>query len=269
MKNASVKIENLKKNLTLALDVVGEKTVDAILTKSKAAADAVLADVKKYDGMKKKIAHYQVEWSVAKAAADKSNEALQAKLEAFHKVLDADQTTLEKTDKLNAVQADYEKKYAGYENELYDVTHFDVYQANVAAETAVNKALTATKADLATAKSELAKLTKDAAKEILNNAITNAENVIAAVEADFIAAKADKKTGEKKDELIGRLTALKLADSIKAAQDKDKVVEGDLNGDGIVNEADFEAANLMSDNEKMTDDEYSIFMSTYIKSLNK
>lgn len=269
LKNASVKIENLKKDLTLALDVVGAKTVDAILTNSKAAADAVLADVKKYDGMKKQIAHYQVEWSVAKAAADKSNEALQAKLEAFHKVLDADQTTLEKTDKLNAVQADYDKKYEGYENELYDVTHFDVYQANVAAETAINDALTATKADLATAKSELAKLTKDAAKEILTNAITNAENVIAAVEADFIAAKADKKTGEKKDELIGRLTALKLADSIKAAQDKDKVVEGDLNGDGIVNEADFEAANLMSDNEKMTDDEYSIFMSTYIKSLNK
>ena len=267
--NASVKIENLKKNLTLALDVVGEKTVDAILTKSKAAADAVLADVKKYDGMKKKIAHYQVEWSVAKAAADKSNEALQAKLEAFHKVLDADQTTLEKTDKLDAVQADYDKKYEGYENELYDVTHFDVYQANVAAETAINDALTATKADLATAKSELAKLTKDAAKEILTNAITNAENVIAAVEADFTAAKADKKTGEKKDELIGRLTALKLADSIKAAQDKDKVVEGDLNGDGIVDENDLDAGKSLYDNEKMVDDEYSIFMSTYLKAIKK
>lgn len=269
LKNASVKIENLKKNLTLALDVVGEKTVDAILTNSKAAADAVLADVKKYDGMKKQIAHYQVEWSVAKAAADKSNEALQAKLEAFHKVLDADQTTLEKTDKLNAVQADYDKKYEGYENELYDVTHFDVYQANVAAETAINDALTATKADLATAKSELAKLTKDAAKEILTNAITNAENVIAAVEADFTAAKADKKTGEKKDELIGRLTALKLADSIKAAQDKDKVVEGDLNGDGIVDENDLDAGKSLYDNEKMVDDEYSIFMSTYLKAIKK
>lgn len=269
LKNASVKIENLKKDLTLALDVVGEKTVDAILANSKAAADAVLADVKKYDGMKDSIAHYQVEWSVAKAAADKSNTALQAKLEAFHNVLDADQATLEKTDKLNAVQADYDKKYAAYKSELEDINNFDVYQANVAAKTAVDAALTAAKADLATAKGELAKLTKDAAKEILTSAITNAENVIAAVEADFTAAKADKKTAEKKDELIGRLTALKLADSIKAAQEKDKVVEGDLNGDGIVNEADFEAANLMSDNEKMTDDEYSIFMSTYIKSLNK
>lgn len=269
LKNASVKIEDLKKKLTLALDVVGEKTVDAILTNSKAAADAVLADVKKYDGMKKKIAHYQVEWSVAKAAADKSNKALQDKLEAFHKLLDADQTTLEKTDKLNAVQADYDKKYAGYENELYDVTHFDVYQANVAAETAINDALTATKADLATAKGELAKLTKDAAKEILNNAITNAENVIAAVEADFTAAKADKKTGEKKDELIGRLTALKLADSIKAAQDKDKVVEGDLNGDGIVDEKDLDAGKSLYDSEKMADDEYSIFMSTYLKAIKK
>lgn len=269
LKNASVKIENLKKDLTLALDVVGEKTVDAILTNSKAAADAVLADVKKYDGMKKQIAHYQVEWSVAKAAADKSNEALQAKLEAFHKVLDADQTKLENTDKLNAVQADYDQKYEGYENELYDVTHFDVYQANMDAEDKINDTLTATKADLATAKDELAKLTKDAAKEILTNAITNAENVIAAVEADFTAAKADKKTGEKKDELIGRLTALKLADSIKAAQDKDKVVEGDLNGDGIVDEADFEVAKLKSDGEKMDDNEYSIFMTTYIKSLNK
>lgn len=269
LENASVKIENLKKDLTLALDVVGEKTVDAILTNSKAAADAVLADVKKYDGMKKKIAHYQVEWSVAKAAADKSNTALQAKLEAFHKVLDADQATLEKTDKLNAVQADYDKKYAGYKNELYDVTHFDVYQANVAAETAINDALTATKADLATAKGELAKLTKDAAKEILSTAITNAENVIAAVEADFTAAKADKKTGEKKDELIGRLTALKLADSIKAAQDKDKVVEGDLNGDGIVNENDLDAGKSLYDSEKMADDEYSIFMSTYLKAIKK
>lgn len=269
LENASVKIENLKKDLTLALDVVGEKTVDAILTNSKAAADAVLADVKKYDGMKKKIAHYQVEWSVAKAAADKSNTALQAKLEAFHKVLDADQATLEKTDKLNAVQADYDKKYAGYENELYDVTHFDVYQANVAAETAINDALTATKADLATAKGELAKLTKDAAKEILSTAITNAENVIAAVEADFTAAKADKKTGEKKDELIGRLTALKLADSIKAAQDKDKVVEGDLNGDGIVDEKDLDAGKSLYDSEKMADDEYSIFMSTYLKAIKK
>ena len=269
LKNASVKIENLKKDLTLALDVVGEKTVDAILANSKAAADAVLADVKKYDGMKKKIAHYQVEWSVAMAASDKENVALQNMLKTFHETLDEDQAKLEKIDKLNAVQADYEKKYKGYENDLYNVNHFDVYQANVAAETAVNNALTATKADLTTAKGELAKLTKDAAKEILTNAITNAENVIAAVEADFTAAKADKKTGEKKDELISRLTALKLADSIKAAQEKDKVVEGDLNGDGIVDEADFEAAKLMNVNEKMADDEYSIFMSTYIKSLNK
>ena len=269
LKNASDKIENLNNNLTLALDVVGEKTVDAILTNSKAAADAVLADVKKYDEMKDSIAHYQVEWSVAKAAADKNNTALQAKLEAFHKVLDADQATLEKTDKLNAVKEDYKKKYAYYKNELEDINNFDVYQANVAAEKAVNDALTATKADLATAKGELAKLTKDAAKEILTNAITNAENVIAAVEADFTAAKTDKKTGEKKDELIRRLTALKLADSIKAAQDKDKVVEGDLNGDGIVDESDFEVAKLKSDGEKMDDDEYSIFMTTYIKSLNK
>ena len=269
LKNASEKIADLYANLTLALDVVGEKTVDDILTNSKAAADAVLADVKKYDEMKKKIAHYQVEWSVAKAAADKKNTALQDKLEDFHKDLDEAHTKLVDTDKLNAVQADYDEKYKDFDSDLYDVTHFDVYQANMDAENKINDALTATKADLATAKDELAKLTKDAAKEILNNAITNAENVIAAVEADFTAAKADKKTGEKKDELISRLTALKLADSIKAAQDKDKVVEGDLNGDGIVNEADFEAANLMSDNEKMTDDEYSIFMSTYIKSLNK
>ena len=129
--------------------------------------------------------------------------------------------------------------------------------------------MTATKADLATAKSELAKLTKDAAKEILTNAITNAENVIAAVEADFTAAKADKKTGEKKDELIGRLTALKLADSIKAAQDKDKVVEGDLNGDGIVDEKDLDAGKSLYDSEKMADDEYSIFMSTYLKAIKK
>lgn len=269
LKNASVKIEDLKKKLTLALDVVGEKTVDAILTKSKAAADAVLADVKKYDEMKDSIAHYQVEWSVAKAAADKSNTELQAKLEAFHKVLDADQTTLEKTDKLNAVKADYEKKYAYYKNELEDINNFDVYQANVAAEKAINDALTAAKSDLATAKGELAKLTKDAAKEILSTAITNAENVIAAVEADFTAAKADKKTGEKKDELIGRLTALKLADSIKAAQDKDKVVEGDLNGDGIVDEKDLDAGKSLYDSEKMADDEYSIFMSTYLKAIKK
>lgn len=269
LKNASVKIENLKKDLTLALDVVGEKTVDAILANSKAAADAVLADVKKYDGMKDSIAHYQVEWSVAKAAADKSNTELQAKLEAFHKVLDADQATLEKTDKLNAVQADYDKKYAAYKSELEDINNFDVYQANVAAEKAINDALTAAKSDLATAKGELAKLTKDAAKEILTNAITNAENVIAAVEADFTAAKTDKKTGEKKDELIGRLTALKLADSIKAAQDKDKVVEGDLNGDGIVNENDLDAGKSLYDSEKMADDEYSIFMSTYLKAIKK
>lgn len=269
LKNASVKIENLNNNLTLALDVVGEKTVDAILTKSKAAADAILADVKKYDEMKDSIAHYQVEWSVAKAAADKSNTELQAKLEAFHKVLDADQATLEKTDKLNAVKADYKEKYAYYKNELEDINNFDVYQANVAAEKAVNDALTATKADLATAKGELAKLTKDAAKEILTNAITNAENVIAAVEADFTAAKTDKKTSEKKDELIGRLTALKLADSIKAAQDKDKVVEGDLNGDGIVNENDLDAGKSLYDSEKMADDEYSIFMSTYLKAIKK
>lgn len=269
LKNASEKIENLKKDLTLALDVVGEKTVDAILANSKAAADAVLADVKKYDGMKDSIAHYQVEWSVAKAAADKSNTELQAKLEEFHKVLDADQTTLVKTDKLNAVQADYDKKYAAYKSELEDINNFDVYQANVAAEKAINDALTAAKSDLATAKGELAKLTKDAAKEILTNAITNAENVIAAVEADFTAAKTDKKTGEKKDELISRLTALKLADSIKAAQDKDKIVEGDLNGDGIVNENDLDAGKSLYDSEKMADDEYSIFMSTYLKAIKK
>lgn len=267
--NASDKINALYKDQLLALDVVGGKTVDAILQKSKDAADGILADLTKYNGMKKQIVHYQVEWSVAKAASDKDNTALQDKLEAFHKVLDADQATLEKTDKLNAVQADYDKKYEAYASELEDINNFDVYQANVAAETAINKALTTVKGDVATAKTELAKLSKEAAKDILSTAITNAEDVIKTVETEFATAKTDKKTAEKKDELISRLTALKLADSIKAAQEKDKVVEGDLNGDGIVNEADFEAANLMSDNEKMTDDEYSIFMSTYIKSLNK
>ena len=269
LKNASDKIDDLYNDQLLALDVVGDKTVDAILQKSKAAADAVKADVVKYDGMKKQIVHYQVEWSVAKAAADKKNTTLQEMLETFHKKLDGAQTTLEKTDKLNAVQADYDEKYKEFASDLYDVTHFDVYQANEDAAEKIDDALTTAKSDLATAKGELAKLTKDAAKEILTSAITNAENVITAVEADFTAAKADKKTGEKKDELIGRLNALKLADSIKAAQDKDKVVEGDLNGDGIVDENDLDAGKSLYDNEKMVDDEYSIFMSTYLKAIKK
>lgn len=269
LKNASDKIVDLYNDQLLALDVVGDKTVDAILTKSKAAADAVLADVKKYDVMKDSIAHYQVEWSVAKAAADKKNTALQEKLEKFHEKLDGAQTKLVDTDKLNAVQADYDEKYKEFASELYDVTHFDVYQANEDAAEKIDDALTAAKSDLATAKGELAKLTKDAAKDILSTAITHAEDVIKTVETEFATAKADKKTAEKKDELISRLTDLKLADSIKAAQDKDKVVEGDLNGDGIVDEADLESARMKTYNEKMTDDEYSIFMSTYIKSLNK
>ena len=159
--------------------------------------------------------------------------------------------------------------YKSFDDYLYIVNNFDKYQANVAAEKAIDAELTTAKADLATAKVELGNLTKDAAKEILNTAITNANNVIAAVEAEYAVAKEAKTTSEKKDELVKRLKNINLAASIKEAQDKDKVVEGDLNGDGIVNEGDYEVAKLKNNKETMTDNEYSIFMSTYLKSIKK
>ena len=266
--NASAKCDELYTDLKLALDVIGDKTVDGILNNSKVAADAILADVKKYNGMKKEIAKYQVEWSVAKAAADKNNIPLQDKLEEFHKALDAAQTGLENTDKLVADQAKYDKMYKSFDDYLYIVNNFDKYQANVAAEKAIDTALTTAKADLATAKVELGNLTKNAAKEILNTAITNANNVIAAVEAEYAVAKEAKTTSEKKDELVKRLKNINLAASIKEAQDKDKVVEGDLNGDGVVNVSDLEVAKKMVATSAMEDDEYTIFLSTYRKVKN-
>ena len=260
---------------TLADDVVKEDggVVVTTIKGAIAKADNTVKKLQSYVDLRKRMFSSSVEWSVAQSKAAGAEEAIKADLIKYLGTLNEEMKAAEKKlkeeDKLNADVEKYNKMLDDFDARIAnakDPAAFKKYLATEAAKTEINTKLVAAQGRIDEAKAELAKLSKENAKTYLSGEITKAENALVAVKADFEGSTdllADK------EQILKDIANIDLKVAIAAAKKLDTVVEGDFNEDGKVDDADLDIASKKYDAEEMTQSEYSVFLETYKKSLNK
>ena len=260
---------------TLADDVVKEDggVVVTTIKGAIAKADSTVKKLQSYVDLRKRMFSSSVEWSVAQSKAAGAEEAIKADLIKYLGTLNEEMKAAEKKlkeeDKLNADVEKYNKMLDDFDARIAnakDPAAFKKYLATEAAKTEINTKLVAAQGRIDEAKAELAKLSKENAKTYLSGEITKAENALVAVKADFEGSTdllADK------EQILKDIANIDLKVAIAAAKKLDTVVEGDFNEDGKVDDADLDIASKKYDAEEMTQSEYSVFLETYKKSLNK
>ena len=260
---------------TLADDVVKEDdgVVVTTINGAIAKAESTVKKLESYVGLRKRMFDSSVEWSVAQSKAAGAEEAIKADLINYladlNEEMKAAEKKLKEEDKLNADVEKYNKMLDDFDARIAnakDPAAFKKYLATEAAKTEINAKLVDAQGRIDEAKAELAKLTKENAKTYLSGEITKAENALVAVKADFEGSTdllADK------EQILKDIANIDLKVAIAAAKKLDTVVEGDFNEDGKVDDADLDIASKKYDAEEMTQSEYSVFLETYKKSLNK
>lgn len=260
---------------TLADDVVKEDDGVVVTTINGAIAKAAstVDKLQSYVDLRKRMFSSSVEWSVAQSKAAGAEEAIKAELIKYLGTLNEEMKAAEKKlkeeDKLNADVEKYNKMLDDFDARIAnakDPAAFKKYLATEAAKTEINTKLGEAQGRIDEAKAELAKLSKENAKTYLSGEITKAENALVAVKADFEGSTdllADK------EQILKDIANIDLKVAIAAAKKLDTVVEGDFNEDGKVDDADLDIASKKYDAEEMTQSEYSVFLETYKKSLNK
>lgn len=260
---------------TLADDVVkaDDGVVVTTINGAIAKADNTVKKLQSYVGLRKRMFDSSVEWSVAQSKAAGAEEAIKADLIKYladlNEEMKAAEKKLKEEDKLNADEEQYNKMLDDFDARIAnakDPAAFKKYLATEAAKTEINTKLGEAQGRIDEAKAELAKLSKENAKTYLSGEITKAENALVAVKADFEGSTdllADK------EQILKDIANIDLKVAIAAAKKLDTVVEGDFNEDGKVDDADLDIASKKYDAEEMTQSEYSVFLETYKKSLNK
>ena len=260
---------------TLADDVVkaDDGVVVTTINGAIAKADNTVKKLQSYVGLRKRMFDSSVEWSVAQSKAAGAEEAIKADLIKYladlNEEMKAAEKKLKEEDKLNADEEQYNKMLDDFDARIAnakDPAAFKKYLATEAAKTEINTKLGEAQGRIDEAKAELAKLSKENAKTYLSGEITKAENALVAVKADFEGTTdllADK------EQILKDIANIDLKVAIAAAKKLDTVVEGDFNEDGKVDDADLDIASKKYDAEEMTQSEYSVFLETYKKSLNK
>lgn len=275
--SASAKIKEFYKAdpQTLADDVVkaDDGVVVTTINGAIAKADNTVKKLQSYVGLRKRMFDSSVEWSVAQSKAAGAEEAIKADLIKYladlNEEMKAAEKKLKEEDKLNADEEQYNKMLDDFDARIAnakDPAAFKKYLATEAAKTEINTKLGEAQGRIDEAKAELAKLSKENAKTYLSGEITKAENALVAVKADFEGTTdllADK------EQILKDIANIDLKVAIAAAKKLDTVVEGDFNEDGKVDDADLDIASKKYDAEEMTQSEYSVFLETYKKSLNK
>lgn len=260
---------------TLADDVVKEDggVVVTTIKGAIAKADNTVKKLQSYVDLRKRMFSSSVEWSVAQSKAAGAEEAIKADLIKYLGTLNEEMKAAEKKlkeeDKLNADVEKYNKMLDDFDARIAnakDPAAFKKYLATEAAKTEINTKLGEAQGRIDEAKAELAKLSKENAKTYLSGEITKAENALVAVKADF-EGSTDLLTD--KEQILKDIANIDLKVAIAAAKKLDTVVEGDFNEDGKVDDADLDIASKKYDAEEMTQSEYSVFLETYKKSLNK
>lgn len=260
---------------TLADDVVkaDDGVVVTTINGAIAKAASTVDKLQSYVDLRKRMFSSSVEWSVAQSKAAGAEEAIKADLikylAALNEEMKAAEKKLKEEDKLNADEEQYNKMLDDFDARIAnakDPAAFKKYLATEAAKTEINTKLGEAQGRIDEAKAELAKLSKENAKTYLSGEITKAENALVAVKADFEGSTdllADK------EQILKDIANIDLKVAIAAAKKLDTVVEGDFNEDGKVDDADLDIASKKYDAEEMTQSEYSVFLETYKKSLNK
>lgn len=260
---------------TLADDVVkaDDGVVVTTINGAIAKADNTVKKLQRYVDLRKRMFDSSVEWSVAQSKAAGAEEAIKADLIKYladlNEEMKAAEKKLKEEDKLNADEEQYNKMLDDFDARIAnakDPAAFKKYLATEAAKTEINTKLGEAQGRIDEAKAELAKLSKENAKTYLSGEITKAENALVAVKADFEGSTdllADK------EQILKDIANIDLKVAIAAAKKLDTVVEGDFNEDGKVDDADLDIASKKYDAEEMTQSEYSVFLETYKKSLNK
>lgn len=260
---------------TLADDVVkaDDGVVVTTINGAIAKADNTVKKLQRYVDLRKRMFDSSVEWSVAQSKAAGAEEAIKADLIKYladlNEEMKAAEKKLKEEDKLNADEEQYNKMLDDFDARIAnakDPAAFKKYLATEAAKTEINTKLGEAQDRIDEAKAELAKLSKENAKTYLSGEITKAENALVAVKADFEGSTdllADK------EQILKDIANIDLKVAIAAAKKLDTVVEGDFNEDGKVDDADLDIASKKYDAEEMTQSEYSVFLETYKKSLNK
>lgn len=260
---------------TLADDVVkaDDGVVVTTINGAIAKADNTVKKLQRYVDLRKRMFDSSVEWSVAQSKAAGAEEAIKADLIKYladlNEEMKAAEKKLKEEDKLNADEEQYNKMLDDFDARIAnakDPAVFKKYLATEAAKTEINTKLGEAQGRIDEAKAELAKLSKENAKTYLSGEITKAENALVAVKADFEGSTdllADK------EQILKDIANIDLKVAIAAAKKLDTVVEGDFNEDGKVDDADLDIASKKYDAEEMTQSEYSVFLETYKKSLNK
>lgn len=260
---------------TLADDVVkaDEGVVVTTINGAIAKAASTVDKLQRYAKLRKDMFNSSVEWSVAQSKAAGAEEAIKAKLINYladlNEEMKAAEKKLKEEDKLNADVDKYNKMIADFNTRIAnakDPVAFKKYLAIKAAKTEIDAKLVDAQGRIDEAKAELAKLTKENAKTYLSGEITKAENALVAVKTD-IANSTDLDAD--KEQILKDIANIDLKVAIAAAKKLDTVVEGDFNEDGKVDDADLDIASKKYDAEEMTQSEYSVFLETYKKSLNK
>lgn len=260
---------------TLADDVVKADGSVVVTTINGAIAKAksTVKKLQSYVDLRKEMFESSVEWSVAQSKAAGAEETIKADLIKYlgelNEEMKAAEKKLKEEDKLNADVEKYNKMLKDFNARIAnakDPAAFKKYLATEAAKTEINTKLGEAQGRIDEAKAELAKLSKENAKTYLSGEITKAENALVAVKADFEGSTdllADK------EQILKDIANIDLKVAIAAAKKLDTVVEGDFNEDGKVDDADLDIASKKYDAEEMTQSEYSVFLETYKKSLNK
>ena len=261
--------KTLADDVVKAGDGVVVTTINGAIDKAKLTVDKLQS----YAKLRKDMFNSSVEWSVAQSKAAGAEEAIKAKLIKYladlNEEMKAAEKKLKEEDKLNADVDKYNKMIADFDARIAnakDPVAFKKYLAIEAAKAEIDAKLVDAQGRIDEAKAELAKLSKENAKTYLSGEITKAENALVAVKTD-IANSTDLDAD--KEQILKDIANIDLKVAIAAAKKLDTVVEGDFNEDGKVDDADLDIASKKYDAEEMTQSEYSVFLETYKKSLNK
>ena len=280
IKSARSKASSLYANLLLADDVTGDKTVDAIITAAKGAADKVVTDLTTYAELSNKTFSAKVRWSetnakVITAASDDLKTFLENKYHAAIKEL-TEQLTV--TDKLEASGkvAYYNNEFAKIDSLDFKANNFDLCVRNEAAY----KELTAMLPNVQTAIDNAKNTTADKqeAKDVLEQAITKAEADLAGVKTkieDSYAYNGSHDIDAKKAEYKAEIEKIEsdLATAVKAAQNADITSSADIDGDGTVTSRDLDLAkekvyneeSIFEGDSRPVMDQYNVFIEYYLK----
>ena len=264
--NAEAKLKVLYNAKTLADDVVkgGANTVRTIIANAQKEADNILKKFNTYAGYKKNLYDIEVEWSVNRATSVKEGDAaLTAELDSLHKEIRDAEKKLTETDKLNAGEA-YTQTVNTFKSKISLTKNHKTYEAYNDITTAKENA----EKQIADANAVYANLTKDAVKATLKAAIDAANATLTSANTTLESSLADGTFSENAESLLTQYKGIDLKNAIEDAQKADKVIPGDVNNDGVVDEKDYTEAQKKNEAETLTDADFMLFLKYYKASLN-